>query len=135
MTQIATVTALSDTAGGQVEVTVMRQSACGHHCDSCGGCGGRTAQMVVHAGSDIPLELGDQVEIYSGSQVLGAAALVYLGPVILFLLGYLLPGSLPEGIRYLCGGLGFGLGLAGAVACDRWIRRCAGVSYRVTRKL
>lgn len=135
MTQIATVTALPAGPGGQVEVTVIRRSACSHDCGTCAGCGGRTSSLVIRAGSDIPLSLGDKVEIYSGRGVLAAAALVYLGPVILFLLGYLLPAALPEGLRYLCGGLGFALGLAGAVACDRLVRRYAGISYRVTRKL
>lgn len=135
MTQIATVTALPAAAGGQVEVTVTRRSACGHDCESCGGCGGQAVNLVVYAGSDIPLALGDQVEIYSDNRVLGAAALVYLGPVVLFLLGYLLPASLPEGARYFCGGLGFLLGLAGAMAWDRRTRRRSDVNYRVTRKL
>lgn len=134
MTQIATVTALPRTAGGQVEVTVTRQSACSHDCGSCGGCGRQTACLAVHAESSIPLSLGDEVEIYSDNKVLGAAALVYLSPVVLFLLGYLLPASLPEGARYLCGGMGFLLGIAGAVVCDRRTRR-AGVRYHVVRKL
>ena len=135
MTQIATVTALPAGVGGQVEVTVVRQSACAHDCGSCGGCGGRTASLAVRADSDIPLAMGDKVEISGGGNVLGAAALVYLGPVVLFLLGYLLPSALPEGGRNLCGGLGFLLGLAGAVACDRWARRRTGAGYRVIRKL
>lgn len=133
MTQIATVTALS--SGGQVEVTVTRQSACAHNCAECAGCGAQADSLVIHAGSDIPLALGDRVEIYSDNRVLGAAALVYLGPVVLFLAGYLLTPSLTEELRYLSGGLGFLVGLAGAVACDRWTRRRTGVSYRVTRKL
>ena len=37
------------------------------------------------------------------SEVLGFAALVYGLPVVLFLLGYLLPGSLPEPWRYAAG--------------------------------
>lgn len=133
MTQIATVTAAGT---GEVEVTVTRRTACGHDCGSCGGCGaGRTARLAVRAETELPLEPGDRVEICSGGGVLGAAALVYLGPVVLFLLGYLLPATLPEGARYLCGGLGFVLGLAGAVLCDRAVKRRSGVSYRVVRKL
>ena len=136
MTQIATVTSVPASGMGQVEVTVARQTACGHDCENCGGCGAaRTARLVVRAEAPFPLQPGDQVEIYSDNRVLGAAALVYLGPVALFLLGYLLPSSLTEGARYLCGGLGFLLGLAGAVVCDRLVRQKAGVSYRVTRKL
>lgn len=91
--------------------------------------------MVIRAGSDIPVALGDRVEVYSDNRVLGAAALVYGLPVILFLLGYLLPSFLPEGGRYLCGGLGFLLGLAGAVICDRLVKKRSGVTYRVVRKL
>ena len=52
-----------------------------------------------------------------------------------FLLGYLLPAALPAGARYACGGLGFLLGLAGAAACDRRVRRGRTISYQITRKL
>ena len=47
----------------------------------------------------------------------------------------LLPAALPEGLRYACGGLGFLLGLAGAAACDRRVRRGRTISYQITRKL
>ena len=134
MTQIATVTAAGT---GEVEVTVTRRTACGHDCESCGGCGaGKTSRLVVRAETELPLEPGDRVEICSGGGVLGAAALVYLGPVVLFLAGYLLPSGAPEAARYACGGLGFALGLLGAVACDRRLRRKGGaVRYQVARKL
>lgn len=135
MTQTATVTALPAAPGGMVELTVTRQTACGHSCDGCGRCAGKAPDLVIRAGSDIPVSLGDKVEVYSDNRVLGAAALVYGLPVALFLLGYLLPASLPEGLRYLCGGVGFLLGLAGAVICDRRVKRGAGMSYRITRKL
>ena len=130
MTQIGTVTALPG-GDGQVELTVRRQSACGHDCAGCGGCAGQ--ELVIHAGTDIPLALGDRVEVYSGGRVLGIAALVYLGPVALFLLGYLL--SAGAAARYLWGGAGFVLGLAGAAVCDRRLKKRRAVTYRVTRKL
>ena len=130
MTQTATVTALPVVPGGQVELTIVRQTACGHSCDA-----GKAQKLVIRAGSDIPVALGDQVEVYSDNRVLGAAALVYGLPVVLFLLGYLLPSSLPEPGRCLCGGLGFALGLAGAAACDRLVKKRSGISYRIVRKL
>ena len=135
MTQIATVTALPAEPGGLVELTVVRQTACGHSCDGCGRCAGRTPSLVIRAESGVSVAVGDQVEIYSDSRVLGFAALVYGLPVALFLLGYLLPGSLPEGWRYACAGAGFLLGLAAAAVCDRWAGRKAAVSYRIVRKL
>lgn len=134
MTQIATVTAIPKPFAGQVEVSVTRRTACGHDCESCAGCGaGTNPTLVVRAETELPLETGDRVEIYSDNRLLGAAALVYLGPVALFLLGYLLPAALPEGVRYVCGGFGFALGLALAVLYGRGMKR--GVRYRVTRKL
>lgn len=135
MTQIATVTALPAAPGGLVELTVVRQTACGHSCDGCGRCAGRAPDLVVRAMSDVPVALGDRVEIYSDNKVLGFAALVYGLPVVLFLLGYLLPAVLPEPWRYACGGAGFLLGLAIAILCDRRARSRSAVSYRITRKL
>lgn len=136
MTQIGTVTALPSGAfAGKAEVTISRQTACGHSCDGCGRCAGKASKVVIRAGSDVPVELGDQVEVYSDNKVLGIAALVYGLPVALFLLGYLLPPSLTEGLRYLCGGVGFALGLAAAAVCDRRMKRGAGISYRITRKV
>ena len=135
MTQTATVTALPAVPGGQVELTIVRQTACGHSCDGCGRCAGRTPDLVIQAESGVPVALGDRVEVYSDNRVLGAAALVYGLPVVLFLLGYLLPSSLPEPGRCLCGGLGFALGLAGAIACDRLVKKRSGISYRIVRKL
>lgn len=133
MTQIATVT---EVAGpGVAVVTVARQTACGHDCEKCAGCGAQAGSVTVHAGTDIPVLVGDRVEIYSDNRILGLAALVYLGPVVLFLLGYCLFPSLGEGLRCLCGGAGFALGLLAAVVCDRHVRRRRAVTYRVTRKL
>ena len=132
MTQIGTVTALPG-GDGQVELTVRRQSACGHDCAGCGGCAGQ--ELVIHARTDIPLALGDRVEVYSGGRVLGIAALVYLGPVALFLLGYLLSAGAAEAARYLWGGAGFALGLAGAAAVVRRRRQRRAGTDRGSRKM
>ncbi len=133
MTQIATVTEV--TGPGAALVTVARQTACGHDCEKCAGCGAQAGSVTVRASSEIPLSVGDRVELYSGSRVLAIAALVYLVPVALFLLGYLIPAGLREGLRYFCGGLGFLLGLGVAVPYDRHTRRSGAVTYRVVRKL
>lgn len=135
MTQTATVTALPAVPGGLVELTVARQTACGHSCDGCGRCAGKAPDLVIRAECGLPVSLGDQVEVFSDNKVLGAAAVVYGLPVVLFLLGYMLTAALPEGLRYGCGGLGFLLGLGAAVVLDRRMKRNAALSYRVTRKL
>ena len=133
MTQIATVTEV--TGPGTVRVTVARQTACGHDCEKCAGCGAQAGSVTVPARTDLAVAVGDRVELYSDNRVLGFAALVYLGPVALFLLGYFLPSFLSEPARYACGCLGFALGLIGAAVCDRRIRRRKAVDYRITRKL
>ena len=136
MTQIGVVTALPEPGGdGKVGLTIARQAACGHACDGCGRCGGKAPALTIRASAGIPLGIGDRVEVYSDGKVLGIAALVYAAPVILFLLGYLLPVGLPEGWRYLLGGIGFVLGLIEAVVCDRLIRKGQVVQYQITRKL
>jgi sigma-E factor negative regulatory protein RseC len=133
MTQIATVT---DVPGkGLAHVRVDRQTACGHDCENCGGCGAEGGSLTVLAQTQVPVQPGDVVELYSGGQVLGIAALVYLLPVALFFLGVLLPGGAGTGVRYLCGGVGFVLGLLAAVLYDRRLRRKGSVRYQITRLL
>lgn len=134
MTQYATVTEVLDK--GLVRVIVARKSACGHDCEHCGGCGAQGGSVEVQAKTALPVEPGDKVELYSGGRkVLGAAALVYLTPVVLFLLGYMIPSWLTEGLRYACGGAGFLLGILCAVAYDRYMRCHDRISYEILRKL
>lgn len=134
MTQIGTVTSVPEP--NTAVVRVVRQSACAHDCAGCAGCGAMPGSLSVRARTELDLSPGDRVELYSDNRVLGIAALVYLGPAALFLAGYLLPAGLAEAARYACGGLGFALGLLGAAAWDRRLRRRGGaVRYQVARKL
>lgn len=134
MTQIATVMAVP--APGVAVVSVARQTACGHDCENCPGCGVQGTSVTVRARTELPVEPGDQVELASDSRVLPIAALVYLVPVALFLAGYFLTWALPEGGRYLCGGLGFALGVLLAVAWDRRLRRGGrAVTHQIVRRL
>lgn len=115
MEQIVTVRAIYP--DGTAEVACRRASACGGDCGHCGGC--TDAQTVlVRAQNPIGAKPGDQVVVESASrQVLGAAAAVYLLPVLSLLGGYGLAGGFG-------GGIGFVLGLAPAVWMDR--RRAKG---------
>lgn len=133
MTQTATVTAI--TGPGTVEVTVARKTACGHDCENCGGCGAQGGKLTVRAACRLAVEPGDLVEVYSGKKVLAYAALVYLLPMALFLVGCFIPVGASPAVRYLCGGAGFVLGLAAAVVCDRQVKKKNTITYQVVRKL
>lgn len=74
MTQTATVTAVPKP--GLVEVTVARQTACGHDCENCAGCGVQAGAVTVLAATELTVVPGDRVELYSSSgKVLPIAAL------------------------------------------------------------
>ena len=133
MKQIATVLRLIDP--DTAEVAVVRQSACAHDCSECAGCGAKPTSITVQAACEVSVAPGDQVELYSDNRVLGYAALVYLVPLVLFLIGYIAVPAPTELIRGLCGGAGFLLGIALAVMCDRFVRRRNSVTYRILRKM
>lgn len=72
---------------GTASVEITRSSACGDNCASCGLCPGRNA--VVEARCDVAAAKGDAVEIYmSDKNVLGAAFLVYIIPLLFLIGGY-----------------------------------------------
>ena len=99
MTQIATVE--KDLGGGYAEVSVPRKSACGHDCEECAGCGMTGAAIKARARNDIGAQPGDKVVVESSTKkIFGVVALVYVLPVVLFLLGYFLSEGLAEGMRY-----------------------------------
>ena len=100
MTQIATVEKILP--GGKAEISVPRKSACGHDCEECAGCGVSGASVRAVARNDIGAAVGQKVVVESSTKhLLGVMSLVYLLPIVLFLLGYFATGSLSsEGLRY-----------------------------------
>ena len=78
MTQVATVEKIL--RDGYVQISVPRKSACGHDCEECAG---------------------DKVVVESSTRaILAVTWLVYMLPVVFFLLGYFLSAGLTEGWRY-----------------------------------
>ena len=136
MVQTAKVTRILP--GGRAEVSVKRQSACGHDCSKCGG--GCSELMVsstvsVIAANAIGAMPGDMVTVESSTKgVLGAAVMVYVVPFLLFFVGYFAAAALglPGGGSAAVGGAGFVLGLLLAMAWDRRVRREKAISFRIT---
>ena len=96
MKQIATIVRVLD--HGMAEVSVKRETACGHSCESCSGCGLKNESIRIIVRDPVGVTTGDQVVIVSSTKaVLGAAAAVYLLPILFFFIGY----AATEGIEAL----------------------------------
>ena len=101
MTQDAIVTKLLP--HDMAEVAVTRSTACGGNCGSCESCMFQSELKAV-ARNLIEAKPGQRVVIESkSSRIFGAAILVYVMPLLFFLLGYALAAlaGAEEGIRIL----------------------------------
>lgn len=136
MTQIATVEKLL--SSGFAEIVVPRQSACAHECSECAGCGSTGAVVHAQARNPIGAQPGQKVVVESSTKkLLGIAGLVYLVPLVLFLIGYVLGSlaGLSGGMRYVPAAVGFAAGVMAALIYDRKIRRQGGLAFTIIRLL
>ena len=116
MTQIATVEKILP--GGMAEISVPRKSACGHDCEECAGCGVSGASVVES----------------STKNLLGVMLLVYLLPIVLFLVGYFATGALEsEGLRYAVAIAAFLVGIIPAIICDRRTKKNGKLTFTIVR--
>ena len=132
MTQIATVE--KDLGGGYAEVSVPRKSACGHDCEECAGCGMTGAAIKARARNDIGAQPGEKGVVESSTKkIFGVVALVYVLPVVLFLLGYFLSEGLAEGMRYAIAVATFVVSFIPCVLYDRHARKKELLTYQIMR--
>ncbi|MBP3501605.1 MAG: SoxR reducing system RseC family protein [Clostridiales bacterium] len=132
MTQIATVEKiLSD---GYAEISVPRKSACGHDCEECAGCGMTGAAIYARAKNLPNAQPGQKVVVESSTgKLLGVVAVVYVLPVVFFLLGYFLSVGLAESIRYVIAIAAAALALIPIVLYDRYAKRHEILTYTILR--
>lgn len=137
MTQTARVKNLLPHASA--EVTVQRKSACGHDCSHCSGCELTiTGDLTVKADNKLGSRPGDLVLVESeNKQILGAAAVMYLVPFLLFFAAYGLCRHLQLGekVSVLVSFLGLLLGLLPARWLDRRYKTKETVRFRIVRIL
>lgn len=132
MTQIATVEEIL--SGGYATISVPRKSACGHDCEECAGCGMTGAAIKAKAKNVIGAQPGQKVIVESSTQkLLGVVALVYLLPVLFFLMGYFLSEGLGEGVRYAIAIGAAALTMIPIVLYDRHARRTDALTYTIMR--
>jgi sigma-E factor negative regulatory protein RseC len=133
MTQIATVEKILDPS--YAEISVPRKSACGHDCEECAGCGVTGSAVRARAKNPIGAKPGQKVVVESNTKnMLGVISLVYLVPIVLFLLGYFLSGTFgSEAARYLIAAAAFAAGLVPAILYDRHLRKLGGFAFNIVR--
>lgn len=130
MTQTVRVQKLLD--NGNAQVVHVRQSACSGDCHKCSGCGAVQEAMTLIARNPIGAKPGDMVVIESQTgPVLAAAAMLYVVPLVLFFLGYLI-GSLQWDKGPLCACIAFALGIAVSVLYDRIAVKKKQIVYTIT---
>ena len=132
MTQFAVIKKV--TAPDKVEVEVLRGTACGDDCESCGVCH-YASKIRVEATNGVGAQLGDRVEIEARtSRILGAAVLVYVVPFIIFFIGYAIAASfsLGEGMCMLVSFAAFAVGMGVAVVVGRRQKNNP-ITYNITR--
>lgn len=128
MTQNAVVTNIINE--GLAEVAVKRDSACGHSCASCGGgctsIAGVQSTIKITAKNLIGACIGDSVIIESKTAaVLSLAALVYLFPLDLLLIGFGICSGLrlSEGLSVVISILAFVIGCLITVFINKRLRK------------
>ena len=132
MTQIATVEKILD--AGFVEISVPRKSACGHDCEECAGCGMTGAAIKARAKNDPNAQPGEKVVVESSTKkLLGVVALVYVLPVIGFLLGYFLSEGLAEKVRYIIAIAAAAAAFLPSIFYDRYAKRHEVLTYTIMR--
>ncbi len=135
MTQIATVEKVFP--DGRAEISVPRKSACGHDCEECAGCGVSGASVRAVAKNEIGARVGEKVVVESSSKGLyGMILIVYILPLLFFLVGYFASASIrSEGFRYAIAIAAFFIGILPAVAYDRRVKRAGGLVFTIVRLL
>lgn len=117
---------------GTAQVVCVRESACSGDCHKCSGCGAVKQTVIFRAVNAVDARPGQLVTVTARSApVLRAAAVVYLVPVLLFVLGYLL-GAVRWNAGGICGGAGFLMGIALAVIYDRQVMKKQNTVYTIT---
>ena len=112
---------------GTAQVVLIRESACSGDCHKCSGCGAAKETITFVAADPIGAKPGDVVTVRSDTApVLRGAAVLYVLPLVLFLVGYLVTMS------GWGGGAGFLLGIVAVIAYDRLVAKKEQIQYTIT---
>ena len=121
---------LSCASDGTAKVACIRQSACSGECHKCSGCGAVEQTMIFTARNPIGARPGDTVTVESATgPVLKAAAVLYMLPLVLFIVGYIV--GMQWQLGGLIGGLAFALSIGLIIAYDRLVMQKKNTVYTI----
>ena len=121
---------LSCAPDGTAKVACIRQSACSGDCHKCSGCGAVEQTMIFTARNPIGARPGDTVTVESDTgPVLKAAAVLYMLPLVLFIVGYIV--GMQWQLGGLIGGLAFALSIGLIIAYDRLVMQKKNTVYTI----
>lgn len=133
MTQDAVVTKVFK--NGMAEVAVSRGTACGSNCGNCESCVFQN-EIKAFAKNTVHAKPGEKVKIESlSSQIFSAAFLLYIVPMVLFVIGYAIAASLGlgEGMRVLCSFAAFAVAVAVVIVYQRHSKRKNPIKFEITQ--
>lgn len=119
------------------EIEVQRQSACGHDCASCGGCGVPRERIQAVAINKANANVGEVVTIEGeNKQIIRMALIVYTLPIIMFFV-FVLVASLAgakEGIATFIGCIGIIVGIFISVIYNKKVKKAGKTFFTIIRK-
>lgn len=133
MTQDAVVTKVFK--NGMAEVAVTRGTACGSNCGNCESCVFQS-ELKAFAKNTVNAKPGEKVIIESlSSRIFGATFLVYIVPIIMLIIGYLVAASLSlsEGMSILLSFAFFALAVALVVVYQRASKKKNPIKFEITQ--
>lgn len=134
MIQKAVVKKLLDRGYAQIEV--QRQSACGHDCAKCGGCGAPLERIQAVARNKVHAQVGDVVTIEGESkEIMRMAAVVYALPLVLFFVFFVVASlcGISEGLAGGLGCLGLVVGSVAAVLYNKKVKKNGGTPFTIIK--
>lgn len=122
-------------ANGMAQIEVRRKSACAGDCGTCKGCAHPEEIIRATAVNRVGAAAGNKVVVESSTQlILKWAALLYLLPIVLMLIGVLVPAA-GEGQSILLGLIGLLLGLLLCYAVVKRSKRLRKLTFSITEIL
>ncbi len=116
------------------EISVVRASACGHDCESCGGCGMSSSQVVAEAVNSVGARVGDVVTVETDTTaVIGIAAVVYMLPLALFFIPYIVCKLIgfTDAVSLVVSALGVCAGILCALHVNRRVDKNGSASFKI----